>query len=72
VVSRDWSDAFRSLKAKKLSDITFVLRDNTQIPDVSDVEILSGGYLMLFSIKTIQGPKYKIVKTSDITSILSK
>ncbi len=72
VVSKDWHDAFVSLKSKKLSDIIFILRDNSQIPDVSDVEVLPGGYLMLFSLKTIQGLKYRIVKTSDISSITSK
>ncbi len=72
IVSKDWHDAFNSLKSKKLSDIIFVLRDNSQIADVSDVEVLPGGYLMLFSLKTVQGLKYKIVKTSDITSISSR
>ncbi len=72
VVSKDWHDAFVSLKSKKLADIIFILRDNSQILDVSDVEVLPGGYLMLFSLKTVQGLKYKIVKTSDITSITSK
>lgn len=72
IVSKDWHDAFNSLKSKKLSDIIFVLRDNSQIADVSDVEVLPGGYLMLFSLRTVQGLKYKIVKTSDITSISSK
>jgi hypothetical protein len=72
VVSKDWHDAFNSLKSKKLSDIIFVLRDHSQIADVSEVEVLPGGYLMLFSLKTVQGLKYKIVKTSDISSISSR
>lgn len=72
VVSQDWKDAFNSLKSKKIADIIFNLHDNTQISNVSDVEVLSGGYLMLFSLKTVQGVKYKIVKTSDIASIASK
>ncbi len=72
IVSQDWKDAFNSLKSKKLTDIIFNLRDNTQISNVSDVEVLSGGYLMLFSLKTVQGIKYRIVKTSDIASIASK
>ena len=72
VVSQDWFEAFQSLKTKKLSDIIFILRDNSLISDVSDVEVLPGGYLMLFSLKTVQGIKYKIVKTSDISSITSK
>jgi len=72
IISQDWADAFQALKTKKVANITFGLRDNTVISNVSNVEILSGGYLMLFSIKTIQGPKYQIVKTSDITSLSSK
>ena len=72
IVSKDWQDAFQSLKSKKLSDIIFVLRDHSNISDVTDVEALPGGYLMLFSLKTVQGQKYKIVKTSDISSITSK
>lgn len=72
VVAKDWADAFHSLNSRKLNDIIFVLRDNSQIANVSDVEVLSGGYLMLFSLRTLQGPKYRIVKTSDITSISSR
>jgi hypothetical protein len=55
-----------------IADIIFNIHDNPQISNVSDVEVLSGGYLMLFSLKTVQGVKYKIVKTSDIASIASK
>lgn len=72
IVSQDWKDAFNSLKSKKIADIIFLLHDNSEISNVSDVEVLSGGYLMLFSLKTVQGIKYKIVKTSDIASISSK
>src|SRR3990167_5268877 len=66
-MSQDWAEAFQALKTKKVTNITFGMRDNSLISGVTNVEILSGGYLMLFSIKTIQGPKYQIVKTSDIT-----
>ncbi len=72
VVSQDWQNAFNSLKARKLNNIIFILRDNSQITEVSDVEVLPGGYLMLFSLKTVLGEKYRIVKTSDISSITSK
>ena len=72
VVSNDWTLAFNALKAKKLPDIIFSLKDNIQITDVFDVEALPGGYLMLFSLRTTSGTKYKIVKTSDICSISSR
>jgi hypothetical protein len=72
VVSQDWQNAFNALKLKKLNNIIFVLKDNSQLSEVSDVEVLPGGYLMLFSLKTVLGEKYRIVKTSDISSITSK
>ncbi len=72
IVSSDWTLAFNSLKAKKLPDIIFSLKDNIQISDVFDVEPLPGGYLMLFSLRTPSGTKYKIIKTSDICSISSR
>ncbi len=72
VVANDWTLAFNALKGKKLSDIIFSLKDNIQIADVFDIESLPGGYLMLFSLRTTSGTKYKIVKTSDICSISSR
>ncbi len=72
IVASDWSAAFNSLKSKKLPDIIFSLRDNSTISDVYDVEPLPGGYLMLFTLRTPAGSKYKIVKTSDICQINSR
>ena len=69
VVSKDWTDAFNALSSKKQSNLTFVLRDQTTISQVSSIEPMPGGYLMLFTIRTVQGTKYQIVKTGDIQSL---
>jgi hypothetical protein len=72
VVSQDWVDAFNALNYKKASRIVFLLRDSAPLSDVVDIEAMPGGYLMLFTVKTVKGPKYKIVKTSDIASLMSE
>ncbi len=69
VVAKDWTDAFNALGDLKQSNLTFVLRDQSTITNVNRVEAMPGGYLMLFTLKTVQGIKYRIVKTGDIISL---
>lgn len=70
-VASDWKAAFASLKEKRVPNPTFILKDKTKISGVSDIEALPGGYLMLFTISSVQGTRYQIVKTSDIVSLSS-
>lgn len=72
LVSKDWVDAFRALNTKRISEIVFLLYDQSSITNVMDIEAMPGGYLMLFTVKTVQGPKYQIIKTSDIATLISK
>jgi len=69
IMSQDWVKAFKALQGKNLTNISFILSGHPPIVNVSSIEPLPGGYLMLFTVKTIQGYKYEIVKTSSITSI---
>ncbi len=69
VVAKDWVNAFEALNIRGLSSIKFVLRDQSIISDVSSLDAMPGGYLMLFTLKTVQGTKYRVVKTSDISSL---
>jgi hypothetical protein len=71
-ISDDWVKAFQMLTAKKIPGISFILSDSTSITEISNIEVLPGGYLMLFTRKTPQGYKYQIVKTSTITSIVTR
>lgn len=72
VLAQDWVNAYSVLQSKRVAGISFVVRDGPPISNVSAIEPLPGGYLMLFTVKTLQGYQYQIVKTSTITTILSK
>jgi hypothetical protein len=72
IVSQDWVDAFNALNDRKVGKVLFLIKDSPPIGDVVDIEAMPGGYLMLFTMKTVKGPKYKIIKTSDIGSLVSE
>lgn len=69
VMATDWVNAFDALNKKRLNGITFVLKDQTSISNVSSLEAMPGGYLILFTQSTVQGIKYRIIKTSEISSL---
>ncbi len=69
VMANDWVSAFHSLQSKNLPNITFTLRGNKTVTNIVSIEPLSGGYLLLFHVRTVQGPRYQIIKTSDILSL---
>ncbi len=70
-MASDWVQAFQTLSDKQVSTSTifFKLKDHTKIANISDISTLPEGYLLLFTIKTLQGNIYKIIKTSEIDSI---
>ena len=70
-VSHDWVDAFNTLRSKNVSKLSFTIKDRAPISNITNVEALPGGYLMLFTTKTVKGLQYQIVKTSNIISITS-
>ena len=72
MISQDWIDAFRLLSGKRITEIVFTLGDQSTISNVTDIDSLPGGYLMLFTLKTVQGPRYQIIKTSDITTLSTR
>lgn len=69
VVAKDWVNAFHALNQRRLRGIVFLLRNQSTLTDVAEIEAMPGGYLMLFTRKTVQGVKYQIVKTGDIISL---
>ncbi len=71
VVAQDWVSAFNALLVKKVSNISFAIEDEV-ITNVTSIEPLPGGYLLLFTMNTTKGNRYKIVKTSSINSISTK
>lgn len=71
VVAKDWVDAFHMLQQKRIPHLKFVLKDGAMIENVSEVESLPGGYLLLFTIRTVQGVRFHIIKTSEIVSLMA-
>lgn len=68
-VSKDWKEAFYRLKNMNIGVITFHLKNGDTLENVSDADILQGGYLMIFTTHGIHGKQYKIIKTADIVSL---
>ena len=71
-VAQDWLSAFGRLQETRSSRIQFNISGGGQITNVSKIDIMPGGYLMLFTIKAPQGSRYEIVKTSEIESISAR
>lgn len=69
IIAEDWVKAYEALRAKKLQNIAINIQGAPPITNISSIEPLPGGYLMLFTLKTIKGYKYEIVRTSSIISI---
>ncbi len=69
VMAQDWIDAFHALVSRKGSTITFALKSGGALTNVTEISALPGGYLLLFTMRSVQGPRWQIVKTSDISSI---
>lgn len=70
-VAKDWTSAFTMLKNKQTGNIVFHLSGGEMIHSIVDVQSLPGGYLMFFTLKNLHGLQYKIIKTSEISSISS-
>lgn len=70
VMSKDVIDAFSFLiEAKKNVEVT--LANNEKLTHILNVQSLNGGYLMIFTLKSLKGSQYKIVPLTDIISITS-
>lgn len=72
VMAKDWVNAFDALTKKKQNGLTFVLKDQSTISDVAGLEAMPGGYLILFTQRTVRGIQYRIIKTSEIASLESR
>lgn len=70
-VAKDWTNAFIMLKNKQTGTIAFYLTGGEKIENIVDVSPLPGGYLMFFTLKNIHGLQYRVIKTSEISSISS-
>jgi hypothetical protein len=68
-MAKDWKNAFAMLRNKQTGAIIFTLSTDEVIKDIADIDPLPGGYLMLFTLKTLHGMQYKIIKTSEIKSL---
>jgi hypothetical protein len=70
IMSQDVIEAFDFLTEKKKS-IEVILKNDEALSQIIAVRALNGGYLMLFTIKSLKGDQYKIVPLTDIVSIES-
>ena len=70
-VAKDWTNAFSMLKTKQTGSIVFYLSGGEKIENIVEVQALPGGYLMFFTLKNLHGLQYRIIKTSEISSISS-
>jgi|GEM_PF-3072807 len=71
-MAKDWKSAFVMLKSKQSGPIMFTLTTGEVVKDIADIDALPGGYLMLFTLKTLHGMQYKIIKTSEIKLLETK
>ena len=68
--AKDFQSAFTYLKTKNPSaKIGIELADHSIVSDILHIEIMPGGTLVIFTVSTVKGVKYRIVKTENIRSI---
>jgi hypothetical protein len=70
-VAKDWTLAYTMLKNKQTGNIVFTLRGGETIESIVEIQSLPGGYLMFLTLKTLHGMQYRIIKTSEISSLSS-
>lgn len=70
IMSQDVIEAFNFLTEKKKS-VEVHLKNKEILTQIKSVSALSGGYFMLFTLKSLKGDQYKIVPLTDILSIAS-
>ena len=69
--AKDFQKAFEYLKTKDpAAKIGIKLIDHSVISDILIIDVMPGGTLTIFTINTVKGLKYKIVKTEHIDSII--
>ncbi len=67
----DWVDAFQYLSTYASQNaIAFKLSDGSTIRDITKVAALPGGTLLTFTLNTVSGLKYKVVKIEDVADII--
>ncbi len=66
----DLKEAFAFLK-KQLSatQLTIRLNDKSRLTQVTDIDVMTGGTVIIVRQSTIQGTKYMMVKTENVASI---
>jgi hypothetical protein len=68
-VAQDWKQAFNMLQNKQQKQLVFKLASGEKIKGITEIDNLTGGYLMIFTIKNLHGMQYKIIKTAEIISL---
>lgn len=71
VVAKDWKEAFTMLQNRQSKGLVFHLSDGSEVKDITEIDTLPGGYLMIFTIRNLHGMQYKIIKTAEILSLES-
>lgn len=71
-IAADWKTAFNLLAAHAVGKVVFRLADGSELTNVTSLEPLQGGYLLLLTLQGLQGKQFQIIKTSDIISLLTQ
>lgn len=69
--AKDFAKAFDYLKTKApATKIGIKLLDKSTISDIVKIDVMPGGTLMIFTVSTVKGLKYQVVKTEHVDSIV--
>ena len=69
--AKDWVNAYEYLQKHATGKTAlFKLRNGQIVRNISNVKALDGGTLLIFTLNTTQGVKYKVAKIEDVDDIL--
>jgi hypothetical protein len=68
--AHDYLQAFDLLKKEKTANkVQFVLKDNSLITNIIDIQLMEQGSLMVFRFNTTQGIRYRVVPLEEIVRL---
>lgn len=68
--AKDLQESFQYLKRMSpASKLAVKLNSGTLIADILDMQLMTGGTMIIFRINSIQGQKFQVVKIEDIDTL---
>jgi hypothetical protein len=69
--ANDILQAYNYLKQNSIaSSVSVMMKDKSMFSNILDVQIMKNGTLIIFKLSTLQGERYRLVKTEDIDSLV--